>query len=167
MNEARDRRLYNRLRNIRTDSGESLADVAEALGIGARHLYAIERGGTPSPPLASAIAAHLHLPLHQVFSSDPLPTLSEQIYNNGPVLSDPPSGERSLRPYRYRNTLPHPASLRLPSRDGGSVFVGPSTDRDFLAAPGERAELYLWRDHVRGWIPDGVGAVDDLAERIA
>lgn len=47
MNEPRDRRLYNRLRNIRADSGESLADIAEALGIGARRLYDIERGRTP------------------------------------------------------------------------------------------------------------------------
>ncbi|MGI8859464.1 MAG: helix-turn-helix domain-containing protein [Rubrobacteraceae bacterium] len=167
MNEPRGRRLFNRLRSIRIDSDESLADTAEALGIGARHLYNIERGGSPSPPLPAAIAAHFGLPLHQIFSSSPLPILSEQIYHNAPVLPDPPSGDCSLRPYRYRNTGAHPASLRLPSRDGGFVFVGPATDRDFLAAPDERAAVFLWRHHIRGWIPYSVGAVDDLAELIA
>ena len=167
MNEPRGRRPYDRLRNIRIESGESLAYKAEALGIGARRLYDIERGGTPPPPLAAAVAERFGLPLHHVFAGSPLPTLSEQIYNNAPILPNPPSGDGSLRSYRYRNSGAHPASLRLPSRKGGSVFVGPATDRGFLAVPGERVEVFLWRNQIRGWISCSVGAVDELADLIA
>ena len=73
--------LYNRIALLRAERGVSRQQLAEAVGVNYQTIGFLERGDYgPSLKLAFAIAAYFGLPIEAIFSTEPLKTLSEQIY---------------------------------------------------------------------------------------
>lgn len=72
--------VYNRLEVLRADRGLSRKQLAEAVGVHYQTIGYLERGEyKPSLILALKIAALFELPMEQVFSLAPFPTLASQL----------------------------------------------------------------------------------------
>lgn len=77
--------LHNRLAALRAERGLTRADLAHAIGINPQSVGFIERGDYgPSLELALKIARVFTLPVEAIFSLDPLPPLSLQVYGQEP-----------------------------------------------------------------------------------
>ena len=73
--------MYNRLPALRAERGLSRAELAAAIGINPQSVGFIERGDYgPSLELALRIARVFDLPVEAIFSLEPLPALSLQVY---------------------------------------------------------------------------------------
>jgi putative transcriptional regulator len=73
--------FYTRLPVLRAERGLSRKELAEAVGVHYQTVGYLERGEySPSLVLALRIAQFLRLPLDAVFSLQPFPSMSEQIY---------------------------------------------------------------------------------------
>jgi putative transcriptional regulator len=73
--------FYTRLPVLRAERGLSRKELAEAVGVHYQTVGYLERGEySPSLVLALRIADFLRLPLDAVFSLQPFPSMSEQIY---------------------------------------------------------------------------------------
>ena len=73
--------MYNRLPALRAERGLSRAELAAAIGINPQSVGFIERGDYgPSLELALRIARVFELPVEAIFSLEPLPALSLQVY---------------------------------------------------------------------------------------
>ena len=76
--------IYNRVRVLRQERGLSQTELAEALGINYRTVGYLERQEyEPSLRLAYQIADFFGVPLEAVFSREPLPRMSEELYGKG------------------------------------------------------------------------------------
>lgn len=75
--------VFNRLPALRAERGMSRAELAQAIGINPQSVGFIERGDYgPSLELALKIAHVFNLPVEAIFSLEPLPALSVQVYGN-------------------------------------------------------------------------------------
>jgi putative transcriptional regulator len=76
--------IYNRVRVLRQEMGLSQKELAEALGINYRTVGYLERQDyEPSLRLAYQIADFFEVPLGAVFSREPFPRMSEELYGRG------------------------------------------------------------------------------------
>ena len=76
--------IYNRLAALRAERGMSRAELASAVGINPQSVGFIERGDYgPSLELALKMAQVFGLPVEAIFSLEPLPALSLQVYGQG------------------------------------------------------------------------------------
>jgi len=74
-------KIYNRLPVLRAERGLSRQDLADAVGVNYQTIGYLERGDySPSLDLALRIAEFFQLPVEAVFSREPFPSLSEQLY---------------------------------------------------------------------------------------
>jgi len=72
--------VHNRLEVLRTDRGWSRKQLADEVGVHYQTIGYLERGEyRPSLVLALKVAALFELPLEQVFSLEPFPTLASQL----------------------------------------------------------------------------------------
>jgi DNA-binding XRE family transcriptional regulator len=80
--------LYNRLALLREGAGLSRKDLADRLDINVQTVGYLERQEyNPSLDLAFDIAAQFGLPVEQVFSREPFPTLADVLkQQNNPTL---------------------------------------------------------------------------------
>lgn len=73
--------LHNRLAVLRVEHGLSRGQLAEALGINYQTVGYLERGEyNPSLDLALRTAEYFGLPVEAIFSREPFPTMSSQLY---------------------------------------------------------------------------------------
>lgn len=73
--------IYNRLAALRAERGISRAELAAAVGINPQSVGFIERGDYgPSLELALRLSRVFGLPVEALFSLEPLPALSLQVY---------------------------------------------------------------------------------------
>ncbi|AXG99259.1 helix-turn-helix transcriptional regulator [Deinococcus wulumuqiensis] len=73
--------IYNRLAALRAERGMSRAELAAAVGINPQSVGFIERGDYgPSLELALRLSRVFGLPVEALFSLEPLPALSLQVY---------------------------------------------------------------------------------------
>jgi putative transcriptional regulator len=73
--------FYTRLPVLRAERGLSRKELADAVGVHYQTVGYLERGEySPSLVLALRIAEFLRLPLDAVFSLQPFPSMSEQMY---------------------------------------------------------------------------------------
>lgn len=85
--------VFNRLAALRAERGLSRADLASAIGIHPQSVGFLERGDYgPSLALALRIAQVFGLPIEAIFSLEPLPPLSSQLY--GPPAPPIPHQEK-------------------------------------------------------------------------
>jgi DNA-binding XRE family transcriptional regulator len=76
--------IYNRVRVLRQERGLSQRELAEALGINYRTVGYIERQDyEPSLRLAWEISDFFGVPMEAVFSREPFPRMSEELYGRG------------------------------------------------------------------------------------
>ena len=76
--------IYNRLAALRAERGMSRAELATAVGINPQSVGFIERGDYgPSLELALRMGRVFGLPVEAIFSLEPLPALSLQVYGQG------------------------------------------------------------------------------------
>lgn len=76
--------IYNRLAALRAERGMSRAELASAVDINPQSVGFIERGDYgPSLELALKMAQVFGLPVEAIFSLEPLPALSLQVYGQG------------------------------------------------------------------------------------
>jgi putative transcriptional regulator len=76
--------IYNRVRVLRQERGLSQRELAEALGINYRTVGYLERQEyEPNLRLAYQIADFFGVPLEAVFSREPFPRMSEELYGRG------------------------------------------------------------------------------------
>jgi len=76
-----DDAVHHRIAVLRAERGTSRKDLAEAVGVHPQTIGYLERGEySPSLVLALRIARFFDLPVEAVFSLDPLPTLSSEVY---------------------------------------------------------------------------------------
>lgn len=74
-------RVYDRIAVLRAERGISRKELADAVGVHAQTIGYLERGDySPSLALALRLSAFFDLPVEAVFSLDPLPPLSQQLY---------------------------------------------------------------------------------------
>lgn len=79
--EAARLRAYNRVKTLRRDCGLSREELAEAVEISPATLGNLEREDyEPSLALAWRIRDYFGLPLEVIFSTEPMPPLSEALY---------------------------------------------------------------------------------------
>ena len=79
--ERKEPTLHNRLAVLRAERGVSRQDLADALGINYQTVGYLERGEyNPSLSLALQIAAYFELPVEAIFSREPFPPMSAQLY---------------------------------------------------------------------------------------
>lgn len=72
--------VHNRLATFRTDAGLSRKDLAERVSVNPQTIGYLERGDyKPSLELALKIAAVFGVPVEQIFSLDPFPSLKDQL----------------------------------------------------------------------------------------
>jgi putative transcriptional regulator len=77
------RKIYNRIDVLRKDKGFTRKDLAEKIGVNFQTVGYLEREEyNPSLDLAFRIAEVFDLSVDQVFSTKPMPTLSELLNNN-------------------------------------------------------------------------------------
>lgn len=70
----------NRIALLRADRRSSRRDLAEAVGVNVQTIGFLERGDyKPSLELALKIAAYFALPVEQIFSLNPFPTLADTL----------------------------------------------------------------------------------------
>ncbi|MFG6444053.1 helix-turn-helix transcriptional regulator [Microbacterium sp. P07] len=75
------RRLHNRLAVLRVERGASRREVAEAVKVNVQTIGFLERGDYgPSVELALQLAAYFALPVEAIFSLEPFPPMSAQLY---------------------------------------------------------------------------------------
>jgi putative transcriptional regulator len=73
--------LHNRLDVLRLERGLSRQDLAAAVGVNYQTIGYLERGEyNPSLELALRIAEYFQLPVEAVFSRQPFPPMSAQLY---------------------------------------------------------------------------------------
>jgi putative transcriptional regulator len=73
--------LYNRIAQLRAERDISRQELADAVGVNYQTIGFLERGNYgPSLKLAFVIAAYFGLPIEAIFSTEPLKSLSEQVY---------------------------------------------------------------------------------------
>lgn len=73
--------VYNRVRLLRQERGLSQQALASEVGINHRTLGYLEREQyQPTISLAYELCRYFELPLEAIFSSESLPTMSEEIY---------------------------------------------------------------------------------------
>ncbi|MFK8014420.1 MAG: helix-turn-helix transcriptional regulator [Gammaproteobacteria bacterium] len=72
--------VHNRLEVLRADRGWSRKQLADEVGVHYQTIGYLERGEyKPSLVLALKVAALFELPVEQVFSLEPFPTLASQL----------------------------------------------------------------------------------------
>ncbi|MFC7402417.1 helix-turn-helix transcriptional regulator [Citricoccus sp. GCM10030269] len=77
-----NKNLYNRLAVLRAERGLSRRELAEAVGINFQTVGFLERGDYgPSVELALRLARYFDLPVEAIFSLDPFPAMSAQLYS--------------------------------------------------------------------------------------
>ena len=90
-----ERRLHNRLAVLRAERGVSRRQLAEAVGVNHQTIGFLERGDYgPSVELALHIATFFDLPVEAIFSLEPFPPMSAQLYRARPS-TDPTTGPDS------------------------------------------------------------------------
>lgn len=73
--------LHNRLAVLRAERSVSRQELADVLGINYQTVGYLERGEyNPSLALALQIAEYFGLPVEAIFSREPLPPMSHQLY---------------------------------------------------------------------------------------
>jgi putative transcriptional regulator len=78
--------LHNRLTVLRAERGLSRQELADALGVNYQTIGYLERGEyNPSLDLALRVAEYFGLPVEAIFSRDPFPPLSSQLYPARPA----------------------------------------------------------------------------------
>ena len=86
--------LGERLFDLRAKSGESLQDVADAIGVSKAHVWELEKGrsSNPSYELVRALARHFQVSIDVLIGEEAAPTKKEQrierIHRDLQVLSD-------------------------------------------------------------------------------
>jgi len=75
------RKLYNRIDVLRRERGLTRKHLAEKIGVNVQTIGYLERGEyNPSLDLAFRVGECFGLPIEMVFSSHPMPPLSEELY---------------------------------------------------------------------------------------
>lgn len=73
--------LHNRLAVLRTERGLSRQELADALEVNYQTVGYLERGEyNPSLELALRAAEYFRLPVEAIFSRQPFPPMSQQLY---------------------------------------------------------------------------------------
>jgi putative transcriptional regulator len=73
--------LYNRIAVLRAERGISRQQLADAMDVNYQTIGFLERGEySPSLKLALSLAEYFGLPVEAIFSKQPLPPLSQQVY---------------------------------------------------------------------------------------
>ncbi|PWJ50263.1 DNA-binding transcriptional regulator, XRE-family HTH domain [Quadrisphaera granulorum] len=73
--------MHDRIAVLRAERRTSRKELAEAVGVHPQTIGYLERGEySPSLALALRIARYFDLPVEAVFSLDPLPPLSAELY---------------------------------------------------------------------------------------
>ena len=73
--------VHHRIAVLRAERGTSRKELADSVGVHPQTIGYLERGEyNPSLALALRIARFFDLPVEAVFSLDPLPSLSHEIY---------------------------------------------------------------------------------------
>ena len=76
--------MYNRISLFRADRGVSRRELAEAVGVNPQTVGYLERADyKPSLELAMKIAAFFGVPIEQIFSFEPFPSVAETIRKAG------------------------------------------------------------------------------------
>lgn len=74
--------LHNRIAVLRAERKLSRQDLADALGVNYQTIGFLERGDyNPSLALALDLSDYFKLPVEAIFSREPFPPLSEQLYS--------------------------------------------------------------------------------------
>ena len=74
-------RLHNRIAVLRAERGLTRQALADAVGVNVQTIGYLERAEyNPSLDLAFALAAYFGLPIEAIFSREPMPPLSDQLY---------------------------------------------------------------------------------------
>lgn len=80
LEKSKEAPVFNRLEVLRTDRGWSRKQLADEVGVHYQTIGYLERGEyKPSLVLALKVAALFELPVEQVFSLEPFPTLASQL----------------------------------------------------------------------------------------
>jgi DNA-binding XRE family transcriptional regulator len=75
--------LYNRIAVLRAERGISRQQLAEAMEVNYQTIGFLERGDySPSLKLALSLGEFFGLPVEAIFSKQPLPPLSQQVYGS-------------------------------------------------------------------------------------
>ncbi|MEN7343279.1 MAG: helix-turn-helix transcriptional regulator [Pseudomonadota bacterium] len=75
--------VHNRLAALRVDRGLSRQDVADAVGVHYQTIGYLERGEyRPSLLLALQISKLFELPVEAIFSLEPMPSMSAQLFDS-------------------------------------------------------------------------------------
>ncbi len=78
-------KVHDRISVLRAERGVSRRQLADAVGVHPQTIGYLERGEySPSLALALRIARFFDLPVEAVFSLDPLPALSHELYRRTP-----------------------------------------------------------------------------------
>ncbi len=87
--------MHNRLAVLRVERRVSRRQLAEAVKVNVQTIGFLERGDYgPSVELALQLAAYFALPVEAIFSLDPFPPMSAQLYA-APSNTDPANGHDS------------------------------------------------------------------------
>jgi DNA-binding XRE family transcriptional regulator len=82
--------LYNRIAVLRAERGISRQQLADAMDVNYQTIGFLERGDySPSLKLALSLAEYFALPVEAIFSKQPLPPLSQQVYGAGKTKATP------------------------------------------------------------------------------
>ena len=74
--------IYNRIKLLRTETGLSRKELADAVGVNFQTIGYLERGDyNPSLELAFKLAEHFGVPIEAAFSPQPFPSLADQLRN--------------------------------------------------------------------------------------
>ena len=77
----KSRKLYNRIAVLRQERNMTRKDLAEKIGVNIQTIGYLERGEyNPSLDLAFRVSECFGLPIEIIFSPQPLPPLSEELY---------------------------------------------------------------------------------------
>lgn len=80
-------KLYNRISVLRAERNLTRQDLADALGVNYQTIGYMERGDyNPSLELVFRISEFFGLPIETIFSREPLPPLSQELYGRKAAL---------------------------------------------------------------------------------
>ena len=80
-----EQRIFTRLPVLRVERGLSRKELADGLGVNYQTVGYLERGDyNPSLELAFRISRFFALPIEAIFSPEPFPPLSVQVYGDEP-----------------------------------------------------------------------------------
>jgi putative transcriptional regulator len=80
-------KLYNRISVLRAERSLTRQDLADALGVNYQTIGYMERGDyNPSLELVFRISEFFGLPIETIFSREPLPPLSQELYGRKAAL---------------------------------------------------------------------------------